>query len=203
MPPSLDPAVTGRWLGPCISAERTRIRRSHVARPASGGTARGRRGRYTRSTAASVRISARCPNAPAPASSPPPQSSLPLLNPPRYRRPSVYRIGSPGAPAPRGSAAPAGSSPYSAWAAALAKVIDVTARALQAYAGAQETVAREQPGCHLSWTSLASIARIESNHGRFGGRGLQPDGRPSSPIVGVRLDGSPGVRAIPIPTVGC
>jgi len=127
----------------------------------------------------------------------------PRFSTPRYRRPSVYRIGSPGAPAPRGSAAPAGSSPYSAWAAALAKVIDVTARALQAYAGAQETVAREQPGCHLSWTSLASIARIESNHGRFGGRGLQPDGRPSSPIVGVRLDGSPGVRAIPIPTVGC
>jgi len=91
---------------------------------------------------------------------------------------------------------PAGVSPYSAWAAALSRVIDVPARALQAYGNAQNLVDREQPGCHLSWTTLAGIAHIESNHGRFGGRSLQPDGRPSSPIIGIPLDGSPGVQAI-------
>jgi len=86
----------------------------------------------------------------------------------------------------RGSVIPAGVSPYSAWAVALAKTIDVPARALQAYASAQVIVARGQPGCHLSWTTLAGIARTESNHGRFGGRPLQADGRSSSPIIGIR-----------------
>ena len=100
------------------------------------------------------------------------------------------------APVPRGSAVPAGLSPYSAWAASVSKVIDVPARALQAYGNAQNIVAREQPGCHLSWTTLAGIAHIESNHGRFGGRTLQPDGRSSSPIIGIPLDGGPNVQSI-------
>ena len=96
----------------------------------------------------------------------------------------------------QGSVIPAGLSPYSAWAVAVSRVIDVPARALQAYGNAQNMVAREQPGCHLSWTTLAGIARIESNHGRFGGRTLEPDGRPSSAIIGLALDGRPGVQAI-------
>ncbi len=100
------------------------------------------------------------------------------------------------APVPRGSVVPAGLSPYSAWAAGMSKVIDVPARALQAYGNAQNIVAREQPGCRLSWTTLAGIAHIESNHGRFGGRTLQPDGRSSSPIIGIPLDGGPNVQSI-------
>ena len=99
-------------------------------------------------------------------------------------------------PVPRGSAVPAGLSPYSAWAASLAKVIDVPARALQAYGNAQNVVAREQPGCHLSWTTLAGIAHIESNHGRYAGRTLLSDGRSSTPIIGIPLDGGPSVQAI-------
>ena len=88
-------------------------------------------------------------------------------------------------------------APYSAWATRLATTIDVPARALQAYANAQYMVAAEQPRCHLSWTTLAGIAHIESNHARFGGRSLQPDGRPSAPIIGIPLNGAPGVQAIP------
>jgi len=99
-------------------------------------------------------------------------------------------------PVARGSAVPAGLSPYSAWAASLAKVIDVPARALQAYGNAQNVVAREQPGCHLSWTTLAGIAHIESNHGRYAGRTLLSDGRSSTPIIGIPLDGGPSVQAI-------
>ena len=100
------------------------------------------------------------------------------------------------APVPRGSAVPAGLSPYSAWAVSMSKLMDVPARALQAYGNAQNIVAREQPGCRLSWTTLAGIAHIESNHGRFGGRTLQPDGRSSSPIIGIPLDGGPNVQSI-------
>jgi len=83
----------------------------------------------------STNLGAVPPNAPAPASVPsPPQSSIPLLNP-AISQPERPSNGSPAAPAPRGSAVPAGQSPYSAWAAAQARVIDVPARALQAYAG--------------------------------------------------------------------
>ncbi|MDI5980992.1 lytic transglycosylase domain-containing protein, partial [Amycolatopsis magusensis] len=40
------------------------------------------------------------------------------------------------------------------------------------------------------------IGRIESNHGQYGGAALGADGLPSKPIIGVPLDGSPGVKAI-------
>ena len=131
------------------------------------------------------------PTALAPSVSGPPRGSVPAPSGAPSRSPAVDA-----APAARGSVIPAGVSPYSAWAGALARVIDVPARALQAYGNAQNLVAQQQPGCHLSWTTLAGIAHIESNHGRFGGRSLQPDGRPSSPILGNALDGSPGVQAI-------
>lgn len=98
---------------------------------------------------------------------------------------------------PQASTVPAGLSPYSAWAAGLAKRIDVPARALQAYGNAQNVLAKEQPSCKLSWTTLAGIARVESNHGRYSGRTLQADGRPSTPIIGIPLDGGPNVQAIP------
>lgn len=154
-------------------------------------------------------------NAPAPLSAPlPPQNIAPPDNavppnagaPPAGGQPSAAADPAPltpsrtpsadPAPLPRASTVPAGLSPYSAWAAALSKIIDVPARALQAYGNAQNIVAREQPGCHLSWTTLAGIAHIESNHGRYGGRSLQPDGRSSSPIIGIPLDGGPNVQAI-------
>jgi len=134
-------------------------------------------------------------NVVAPVSAPLPPQNAVLPGTPAAVDPTQPRAPDP-APVPRGSAVPAGLSPYSAWAASLAKVIDVPARALQAYGNAQNIVAREQPGCHLSWTTLAGIAHIESNHGRFGGRALQPDGRSSSPIIGIPLDGGPAVQAI-------
>jgi len=134
-------------------------------------------------------------NVVAPVSAPLPPQNAVLPGAPAAVDPTQPRAPDP-APVPRGSAVPAGLSPYSAWAASLAKVIDVPARALQAYGNAQNIVAREQPGCHLSWTTLAGIAHIESNHGRFGGRALQPDGRSSSPIIGIPLDGGPAVQAI-------
>jgi len=156
-------------------------------------------------------------NVAAPVSAPPPPQNALLPGSPAAGDPSTSQVPAPGTspatapgrssvivpgtspgstPVPRGSAVPAGLSPYSAWAASLAKVIDVPARALQAYGNAQNVVAREQPGCHLSWTTLAGIAHIESNHGRYAGRTLLSDGRSSTPIIGIPLDGGPSVQAI-------
>ena len=57
-------------------------------------------------------------------------------------------------------------------------------------------MAATEPHCQITWVTLAGIARVESHHGTIGGRSLGPDGRPSSPIIGVPLNGAPGVRAI-------
>lgn len=92
--------------------------------------------------------------------------------------------------------AAAGEDPLRAWARRLAVPAEVPARALMAYGNAELALRTENPGCHLSWTTLAAIGRVESDHGRYGGATLREDGRPSVPIVGVPLDGSPGVRAI-------
>lgn len=137
-------------------------------------------------------------NVAAPLSAPlPPQSAVLPGAPAQATVPVTPATAAPiTAPVPQGSVVPAGLSPYAAWAAKLSKVIDIPARALQAYGNAQNIVAHEQPSCRLSWTTLAGLAHIESNHGRFGGRTLQPNGRSSSPIIGIPLDGGPAVQAI-------
>jgi membrane-bound lytic murein transglycosylase B len=78
----------------------------------------------------------------------------------------------------------------------VAPVTGVPERALQAYAYAHTVIAETQPGCGLTWVTLAGIAHIESNHGRFQGRMLGEDGRPSTPIIGIPLNGGPNARAI-------
>lgn len=83
------------------------------------------------------------------------------------------------------------------WADRTAATVDVPARALLAYGNAELAMRATDPGCRLSWATLAGIGRIESDHGRYRGAVLDDDGRPSVPIVGVPLDGSAGVRAIP------
>jgi len=85
---------------------------------------------------------------------------------------------------------------YAAWAARLFRVTGIPVRALEAYANAHAVLAASHPSCHLTWVSLAGIAAVESQHGTIGGRTLLPDGRPSSPIIGVPLDGANGNRAI-------
>ncbi|MGH4025725.1 MAG: lytic murein transglycosylase, partial [Pseudonocardiaceae bacterium] len=82
---------------------------------------------------------------------------------------------------------------FSAWAARIAPATGIPQRALQAYANAHAAMAATQPECQITWVTLAGIARVESNHGRGS---LGPDGRPSSPIIGIPLNGTPGVRSI-------
>ncbi|RLK62293.1 lytic transglycosylase domain-containing protein [Actinokineospora cianjurensis] len=89
-----------------------------------------------------------------------------------------------------------GADPLRAWAQRLARGTEIPARALMAYGNAELAVRAATPRCGLSWATLAAIGRVESDHGRYGGAVLGDDGRPSTPIIGVPLDGTPGVRAI-------
>ncbi len=62
--------------------------------------------------------------------------------------------------------------------------------ALQAYGYAELALARSDPGCHLSWPTLAGIGHVESNHGRSHGAQLLTDGRSNPPVIGAPLDGN-------------
>jgi membrane-bound lytic murein transglycosylase B len=88
---------------------------------------------------------------------------------------------------------PAGD--LAAWADATADATGVPARALRAYGAAEIAQRAATPGCGLSWTTLAGIGRVESDHGRLRAE-LDADGVPRPRIVGVALDGSEGVREI-------
>lgn len=89
-----------------------------------------------------------------------------------------------------------GKDLLSIWADKVSDVTGIPARALIGYGNAELELRASQPSCRISWATLAGIGRIESNHGQYGGAVLQANGYPSKPIVGVPLDGSPGVRAI-------
>jgi hypothetical protein len=68
--------------------------------------------------------------------------------------------------------------------------------AVRAYEAAEATLAAEDPGCGLAWWLLAGIGRVESNHGQFAGAVLLEDGTSAPPVVGIPLDGRPGVALI-------
>jgi membrane-bound lytic murein transglycosylase B len=62
--------------------------------------------------------------------------------------------------------------------------------ALRAYRDAEKTLAKQLPACGLSWSLLAGIGRVESNHGQFAGATLLADGRSDPPVRGPMLDGN-------------
>src|SRR2546430_9803073 len=98
---------------------------------------------------------------------------------------------------PQPQAGAAGTDPLRAWANRVAGPTQIPARALIAYGNAELALRSISPGCHVSWTTLAGIGRIESNHGQFGGATLGEDGRSSTPIARLPLDGTAGPPAIP------
>jgi membrane-bound lytic murein transglycosylase B len=67
---------------------------------------------------------------------------------------------------------------------------------LDAYLRAEATLAAERSGCGLRWWAIAGVGRVESNHGRYGGAQPGAGGDVTPRIVGIPLDGSPGVAAI-------
>jgi membrane-bound lytic murein transglycosylase B len=120
------------------------------------------------------------------------------------RQPSRPQFAVPALDVPPGSAAPLqaaavptqNQAPVLDWATRVGGRTDIPVRTLLAYAAAEVAIRASAPGCHLSWATLAGVGRVESQHGRFQGTRVGEDGRLSQPIIGVALDGSPGVRAI-------
>ncbi|MFN3217663.1 MAG: peptidoglycan DD-metalloendopeptidase family protein [Acidimicrobiales bacterium] len=49
----------------------------------------------------------------------------------------------------------------------------------------------------LPWQIVAAIGKVESDHGRFGGATLGPDGTITPPIIGIALDGTNGTARTP------
>ncbi|MGA8116675.1 MAG: lytic murein transglycosylase, partial [Actinocatenispora sp.] len=97
-----------------------------------------------------------------------------------------------GSPSPGASSSPpAGTGPttLATWAASLQR-LGISSVALQAYGYAELTTTQVTPTCHLTWTTLAGIGKIESNHGTHGTSQLAPDGVAEPPIYGPALDGS-------------
>jgi hypothetical protein len=68
--------------------------------------------------------------------------------------------------------------------------------ALRAYKHAAAVMATEDPSCHLPWTLLAGIGRVESDHGQYGGSVLGSDGFARPAIIGIPLNGAGPVAAI-------
>lgn len=78
------------------------------------------------------------------------------------------------------------------WAAERAPALGIPVTALEAYAYAARVAEVENPGCHLSWPTLAGIGMVESHHGTYRGATIAPNGDVTPPIRGVRLDGTMG-----------
>ncbi|GAA2610672.1 hypothetical protein GCM10010399_46950 [Dactylosporangium fulvum] len=113
-----------------------------------------------------------------------------------------------GAPIPHAPSASSSFSPppgvkerpadvLAAWAAPRAVKLEIPPVAMQAYGYAELITARTTPRCKLTWTTLAGIGKIESNHGRFNGALLQEDGKSVPTIVGPPLDGQSNRQRIP------
>jgi membrane-bound lytic murein transglycosylase B len=64
--------------------------------------------------------------------------------------------------------------------------------ALSAYRRAETLLGRADEKCHLPWTLVAAIGRVESNHGRSNGNSLDSKGIATPGIYGVPLDGKDG-----------
>ncbi|QSB17067.1 lytic murein transglycosylase [Natronosporangium hydrolyticum] len=83
------------------------------------------------------------------------------------------------------------------WGQQVAERTGIPMVAVLAYGYAELVVAHTTPECNLSWTTLAAIGRVESNHGHSGDSSLLPDGRAIPPIYGDPLDGEGGRMLIP------
>lgn len=75
------------------------------------------------------------------------------------------------------------------WAEQTAAATGIPVRALVAYAGAAMFKAQQMPECALSWSTLAGVGKVESDHGRHGGSMLDEGGTAVPGIFGIALDG--------------
>ncbi|WP_246126198.1 lytic transglycosylase domain-containing protein [Nesterenkonia populi] len=95
------------------------------------------------------------------------------------------------------TAVPLAELPDPDWVAETSEAAQIPQRALTAYAGAALRLAETRPECGLGWNTLAGIGQVESVHGHYGGASIGEDGVVDPPVIGVALDGSEGLMAIP------
>ncbi|WP_206436335.1 lytic transglycosylase domain-containing protein [Corynebacterium hylobatis] len=87
------------------------------------------------------------------------------------------------------------------WAQPLAGATDIPAPALRAYGNAELIAGEAWPGCQLTWNTLAGIGWVETRHGTYSGSyfdrsAINELGFAEPPIIGIPLDGGPGVAEI-------
>ena len=66
----------------------------------------------------------------------------------------------------------------------------IPAAALAAYRRGAQLVDAADPDCNLDWALLAAIGKVESDHGRYGGNGVDAHGTVRPGIYGIALDGT-------------
>lgn len=93
-----------------------------------------------------------------------------------------------------GTATPADA--VTGWAQRNAPALGMSWRALRAYGRAQVAIRRAQPSCRISWTTLAGVGWIESQHGTLRGSAIDADGVVRPRIVGPALDGTGGFALV-------
>jgi hypothetical protein len=69
-------------------------------------------------------------------------------------------------------------------------------RALDAYQRAASLVAAADPGCGIDWPLIAAIGKVESDHGRYAGNGLDEAGTVRPGIYGLPLNGTNNTAVI-------
>ncbi|MFF5295683.1 lytic murein transglycosylase [Paractinoplanes globisporus] len=82
------------------------------------------------------------------------------------------------------------------WAQQVGTKVGIPVVAVQAYGYAELVVGKTMPACHLSWTTIAALAKVESAHGSANGAVLGADGSVQPPIYGLPLDGKGGRQLI-------
>ncbi|MEV4618212.1 lytic murein transglycosylase [Asanoa sp. NPDC049573] len=75
------------------------------------------------------------------------------------------------------------------WAQQVAGKTGISATAVRAYGYAELVAGQNNPACHISWTTLAAIGKVESAHGTANGSTLASNGQTFPHIIGLPLDG--------------
>jgi hypothetical protein len=83
------------------------------------------------------------------------------------------------------------------WAGETGTRVGIPVVAVQAYGYAELVLSRTKPSCHLSWTTIAALAKVESSHGAANGAVLSTDGTAMPAILGLPLDGKGGRQLVP------
>ncbi|GAA5043153.1 lytic transglycosylase domain-containing protein [Nocardia callitridis] len=82
------------------------------------------------------------------------------------------------------------------WAEEQSDRLAIPATALEAYGYAAAVMRQSRPECGIAWTTVAGIGSVESKHGAHDGSRLRADGTVDPPIIGIPLDGAPGVAHV-------